>query len=277
MGCCGRRRADETEVERTQRQLRTAVVLVVLLSFVLLMAGLPGLFLMAFIDLLALYSLRASRTKNEKGLRKFVGCGMCSVVLVTVGMLLIVTVMGGQMHHARQVCIQRAQNEADANEMMELSNPNDKTMMEVENAASAQRQAEQKPMMSTRPVESENSAIPEGSNADGDDDMDTEDDGIDCDELRRSSRGIAMMVFFGSFLCMIFYSMLVATIMLAARLVRLLRVERASAAAFMMPQAAGTDDVALQPMASTGAPQVFYMPTADGQPQYVVYSPVAQA
>lgn len=259
MPCCGRPRRSETDVQRTQRLLRNTLIGLLVLNVPHMLMGAFGLFGSLFWMILFLVAMRGLYRKNERSLRAFVSLSVCGLCCGAVFMIAILVAAGS--HHGPRVEGPDSPDQPMLEQNKPLMATHDPTvLMETKEAPNKpvtkndEQEQTSKPMMTlAKPQEQPEQQEPE-----------------------EHSRAMAVVVFFFALIEMIFFSLQVASIMLAARLVRALRAERLSAPAMMMP-AKDLGDVALAPMASTGAPQVFYMPTSDGQPQLVVYSPVPES
>ena len=285
--CCGpskAQRAQMTNVEKTSASFRCALNwLAVFVSLAVVFFTLGGAFLLAVAFLcvwgpLLGVAFRAQKTKNEKLLRAFVGVSMC---VLCCGMVFGVGLMAAGGHHDGRMVQFGSPDTAP----QDLRDPNQKPLMQLNDPNAPKALHTDKPMMAmhdpktlkplAEPAKSEpaKSEKPTDQNEGEGDNQDGNDDGDDEGHARG---GIILGLFFVMLGWMTFLSFHVASIMLAARLIRFLRLERLSAHAMMAPGSTGDGDIALQPMPSSGAPQVFYMPTADGQPQYVVYQPVGE-
>lgn len=251
MGCCGKRcaRRSETDVQRTQRVLKNTLVMLAVMNLAHVLLGLAGMIFALVWGVLFIVALRASQRKSERGLRLYVTLALC--ILCCGLVLVMIALVGVGYSHGDDHMVQQPD-----------SNP-----MPVEQPESST------PLLALRNPESSNVENPESSSGMNS----TEDFGPDEPGVGRSDFPAVAVLFAFSLFEMVFLSLKIASLMLAARLVRFLRVERLSASAMMVPYAKHPGDIALEPMASTGAPQVFYVPTSDGQPQYIVYSPVPGA
>lgn len=285
--CCTSRaqRANMTMVEKTQASLRCVLnTLAVFVALNVVALTLSGAFVGAVVQALFWgvmlgFGFRAAKNKNERQLRQYIAVVMCALCCGMVLMFISIAAAGHHGEHGVQYADDQNEetkpmlNVHDPQTLMPVKNV-DQPMMTMHDPKTLKPLAEAPKAMlnihdpktlmpvkeQPKPVDVKPVDQPTDGNDDGDD-----------DEGERRHVPVAF-VFFGMLYMMTFLALKVASIMLAARLVRLCKLERLSAHSMMTPTKEG--DIALQPMPTTGSPQVFYMPTADGQPQYVVYQPV---